>query len=89
MNTSDPCSSLLIFGGSSEGPLHDHSATTYDIVRDSILNSSKYFHVVDGLVLDIMHDVLDQNKLAVISSRTFHSADHSLKQKGSNLCKYS
>ena len=42
-----------------EGPLHDHSTTTYDIVRESILNSSKYFCVVDGLVADIVHDVLE------------------------------
>ena len=41
------------------GPLHDHSSTTYGIVRYSILNSSKYFHVVYGLVPDIMHDVLE------------------------------
>ena len=111
-----------------ESPLLDHSATTYGIVRDSILNSSKYFNVVDGLVPDIMHDVLEgcppytvkkllkylisqrivtldqindqiehfpyspsnaQIKPTVIPSMTFHSSDHSLKQKGTNLCRYS
>ena len=38
--------------------LHDHASTTYGIVRNSILNESTYFHVVDGLVPDIKHDVL-------------------------------
>ncbi len=38
------------------GDLHDHSATTYGINRDSILNTSRFFHVTEGLVPDIMHD---------------------------------
>lgn len=42
-----------------QGPLHDHIATTYGLHRDSILNSSHYFHVCDGLAPDIMHDVLE------------------------------
>lgn len=41
------------------GPLHDHVATTYGIHRDSILNESEYFHVTEGLVPDVMHDVLE------------------------------
>lgn len=41
------------------GPLHEHSANTYGVVRDSILNTSQYFHVTEGLVPDIMHDVLE------------------------------
>ena len=32
-------------------------ATCYGINIESILNSSTYFHVVDGLPPDIMHDV--------------------------------
>ena len=40
------------------GPLHDHAATTYGISYNSILNSS-FFHVVDGIPPDIMHDVLE------------------------------
>ena len=28
-------------------------------MRDSILNSSKFFHIVDGLVPDVMHDILE------------------------------
>lgn len=35
-----------------DGPLHDHFAITYGIVRDSCLNMSKYFHVTEGLVPD-------------------------------------
>lgn len=41
------------------GPLREHFAVTYGIVRDSILNQSKYFHITEGLVPDIMHDVLE------------------------------
>lgn len=41
------------------GPLHDHIATTYGIVSNSILNSCRYFHVTVGLVPDIMHDILE------------------------------
>lgn len=41
------------------GPLHSHIATTYGVTGDSILNSSRYFHVVDGLAPDIMHDLLE------------------------------
>jgi hypothetical protein len=39
--------------------LRQHIATTYGLHRDSILNSSKYFHVTEGLIPDIMHDVLE------------------------------
>lgn len=41
------------------GPLYDHFSTTYGLSCDSILNHSKYFHVVDGMVPDIMHDILE------------------------------
>ena len=41
------------------GPLHDHIATTYGIVCNSVLNSCCYFYVTDGLVPDIMHDILE------------------------------
>lgn len=34
-------------------------ATTYGVARDPILNSLKYFHTTEGLVPDIMHDVLE------------------------------
>jgi len=33
--------------------------TTYGLQRDSILNSSKFFHIVDRLVPDVMHDILE------------------------------
>ena len=42
-----------------EGPLHDHFATTYGISCKSILNESRFFHVVDGMIPDIMHDILE------------------------------
>jgi len=38
-----------------DGPLHNHLATTYGLNFDSVLNSSRYFHVVDGVIPDIMH----------------------------------
>lgn len=41
------------------GPLHDHIATTYGITGKSVLNDLRYFHVVNGLVPDIMHDILE------------------------------
>ena len=41
------------------GPLHCHMATTYGVSRDSILNTSRFFHVTEGLAPDIMHDVLE------------------------------
>lgn len=41
------------------GPLHEHIATTYGVAEESILNNSHYFHVVDGLVPDVMHDLLE------------------------------
>lgn len=34
-------------------------SSTYGVKRGSILNQSKYFHVVDGLDLDVMHDQLE------------------------------
>ena len=39
--------------------LRSHAATTYGVVKDSILNTLQYFHVTEGLVPDIMHDVLE------------------------------
>lgn len=46
------CSSL-------DGPIHEHIATTFGVICDSTLNSSCFFHVVDGIVPDIMHDILE------------------------------
>lgn len=31
----------------------------YGVKRSSVLNQSRYFHVIDGLDLDIMHDQLE------------------------------
>ena len=41
------------------GPLHDHIATTYGLHRDSSLNKLAYFHTTEGLIPDIMHDILE------------------------------
>ena len=41
------------------GPLNDHIATTFGVVRKSILNDLNHFHVVTGLVPDIMHNILE------------------------------
>lgn len=41
------------------GPLSAHAASTYGVMRDSILNTSDFFHVTEGLVPDVMHDVLE------------------------------
>ncbi len=32
---------------------------TYGIHRNSILNSSRFFHITEGLVPDVMHDCLE------------------------------
>lgn len=42
-----------------EGPLYDHTSTTYGLTRDSVLNSLRYFHVTEGLPPDVMHDILE------------------------------
>ena len=39
--------------------LYNHVTTTYGLTRDSILKSSKFFHILDGLVPDGMHDILE------------------------------
>ena len=39
--------------------MHDHMSVIYGIHFNSILNSSKYFHITEGLVMDIMHDILE------------------------------
>ena len=41
------------------GALHDHYATTYGVNFESVLNESRYFHVTNGLVPDVMHDILE------------------------------
>lgn len=39
--------------------LLSHVSTTYGLCWDSILNSSKFFHITEGLPPDIMHDILE------------------------------
>ena len=38
--------------------LDPNLASAYGVKRDSLLNTSKYYHVVEGLASDVMHDVL-------------------------------
>jgi hypothetical protein len=42
-----------------EGPSAQYHSTTFGIIRKSVLHKSKYFHIVDGLVPDVMHNVLE------------------------------
>ena len=37
----------------------EYVATTYGVQRDSILNTSRFFHVTEGLPMDAMHDLLE------------------------------
>ena len=37
----------------------EHAATVYGVNRNAALNRLKYFHVVDGLPPDVMHDMLE------------------------------
>ena len=41
------------------GPLHSHMATTYGLHRDSILSNLQYFHTTEGLIPDVMQDILE------------------------------
>ena len=43
------------------GLLKDHISITYGISKKSILNDLQHFHVVTGLVPDIMHNILEGN----------------------------
>ena len=38
---------------------HDYAAKAYGITRNAALNRLVYFHVVDGLPPDVMHDLLE------------------------------
>ena len=42
-----------------DGPLRSHIATTYGVANKLVLNDYRYFHVVNGLVPDIMHDIME------------------------------
>ena len=50
-NYDDNCDEISAFG--------DYFSKTYGINRRSILNESKYFHVVGCLPTDAMHDILE------------------------------
>lgn len=40
-------------------PLGHHFSKTYGLNKNSILNQSRFFHVVGGLPADAMHDILE------------------------------
>ena len=46
--------------------MHNHVATTDGIVRNSILNTTRFFHVATGLPIDIMHDLLEGSLHVVV-----------------------
>lgn len=52
--------------------LREHSQRLYGIVNDSILNEFAYFHVVGGLVPDLMHDLLERILPLVLSKLILH-----------------
>lgn len=41
------------------GAFREYMAITYGITRNSILNELTYFNIVDGICMDIMHDLLE------------------------------
>ena len=45
------CDDVLLYG--------EHFSKTYGINRKPVLNESRYFHVIEGLPADIMHDILE------------------------------
>lgn len=79
--------------------MHDYFAITYGILRDSSLNTSRYFHITEGLVPDIMHDVLEGSlpyevkemlnhyfRSKIISYREFSAIVESFPYCGSDTC---
>ena len=61
--------------------MHDDQTlfATYGVKRSSILNQSRYFHVVDGLDLDVMHDQLEVLPLEIkLLLRKYITVDKSL-----------
>lgn len=41
------------------GPFEEYNAVTNGVVRNSILNECRFFHVITGMPPDIMHDTLE------------------------------
>ena len=39
--------------------LRDHNATTNGVIQNFSLNNSNFFHVIDGMAPDVMHDILE------------------------------
>ena len=64
------------------GTSADINSTTFGTVWNSILNTSHYFHVVEGMCPDIMHDILEgcaqyevKELLKVLIKKKFISLD--------------
>ena len=55
-----------------QGPLREHTATTFGVTRDALLNSCHYFHVLHGLVPDVMHDLLEGSLLLLTKLLLVH-----------------
>ena len=53
------------------GPMHNHISTTFGMNRNSALNTLKYFHIVRGLVPDIMHDILEGSASTVLHHNVY------------------
>lgn len=49
----------------------DYFSKSYGVDGRSILNQSKHFHVVDGLVPDLMHDIFEGVLPLVLSELLF------------------
>ena len=54
------------------GYLEKHISTTFGVTRNSVLNSCRYFHVISGLVPDIMHDILEGTLPLVVKLLLLH-----------------
>ena len=56
------CEELL----SGPASLREHNAITNGVVRNSCLNESNFFHVIDGMAPDIMHNILGVLEVSLI-----------------------
>jgi hypothetical protein len=59
------------------GPLAAHFSTTSGLNRDSILNRSTVLHVTEGVVMDAMHDVLEESLELEMKLMLCQLIDHS------------
>lgn len=68
------------------------SAKLYGVKGNSVLNKSKYFHVVGGLPSDIMHDILEGvlplHVKAMLNKFVFQDKFFTLEQLNKQLARY-